>query len=522
MKIENYDLAASKSRGRPFLRRLSVRLRGALLLAFGISIPTAFAQTSDAQYAKLIRSADQSMAAGRYPASQSELEAAIKLAPLRAGAWTKLGLLYDRENDFRNAEASLRHSLQLDSEQALAHYLLGLTLIANPGEKLDWPVAIQAFRDAIRLDPNDPDAMDRLGVGLQAIGHTEEAIGVLEDAIKLAPKKAGPHFDLGLALESKGDLEAAVAQYRVALNAKPDYSEAASALGKLLSTQNHVEEAEKTLIAALRINPDLQDAHYALGSVLKKEKKPEQAQHEFEEAVALDQRVQQRIDSLQLSNGALTKAANDDFAGAEEDLRKAVRLRPDYGVPHYNLGLILADRQKMTEAAKQLSLAISLLPGRPQPWIDLAKLQSRLGDQAAARRSIDQALELAPESEIALKEAEALQAVPLANSAPVDRTSTATMTNESLTVDTVTSHSDLARELELQADWVDASGQWLRVLALEPAAEIPRLELADCYQHLGDSAAAILEARKVLLVNPSSVRAHLTLGNALLSGRSPK
>ena len=65
--------------------------------------------------------------------------------------------------------------------------------------------------------------------------------------------------------------------------------------------------------------------------------------------------------SALLSNSAMELAAKGDMAGAKENLLKAITLKPDYGIPHYNLGLILADSGDLGGASSELAKAISLL-----------------------------------------------------------------------------------------------------------------------------------------------------------------
>ena len=62
---------------------------------------------------------------------------------------------------------------------------------------------------------------------------------------------------MGLALQSLGKTAEAMEQYEQTLKLKPDYAEAQFSLGDSLDTQNRPAEALPHYRAALRINPGL-------------------------------------------------------------------------------------------------------------------------------------------------------------------------------------------------------------------------------------------------------------------------
>jgi tetratricopeptide (TPR) repeat protein len=107
-----------------------------------------------------------------------------------------------------------RRTLQLQPDLAKAHYMLGLSLVANPKSKLDWPAAITEFRAALRIQHDYPEASTYLGVALTAIGQTDLAISELEHAVRMVPLLPSAHFNLAIALENGNRLEDAVKQYR--------------------------------------------------------------------------------------------------------------------------------------------------------------------------------------------------------------------------------------------------------------------------------------------------------------------
>jgi Flp pilus assembly protein TadD len=474
----------------------------------------------DDSYAVRLRAAKDALTQRNFDVAKADLEAAVGLEPSNSAGWYEMGVLYGEMGDFRNAEEAFRHTLQLQPDSAKAHYMLGLSLIANPQSKLDWPDAMVEFRAALKIQPDYPEAATYLGAGLTATGQTDLAISELEQAVQLGPLLPSAHFNLAIALDNGNRLEDAVKQYREAIAAKGDYAEASSALGKILFRIGRNEEAEEQLRNALRLNPDLQDAHYALARVLQSSRKPSVAKIEFDEAVLLGQREPDAVESSQLSNLALQMAARGEMSGAETSLRKAILLRPDYGVPHYNLGLIAADRGDMDIAVQQLTQAISLLPGQAKPWFDLGKVQWLQGKPLSALKSLSWAARLAPadphiEAELKLIRSGSKTSPATEAELAMLQPKTGAITN------TAEGHLAFAKELNASGDTMGAIGELLRALSLQPAAVDVRHSLANSYEQLGSLDRAKLEYHKVLLVAPDDVESYLALGRISLAQGYP-
>ena len=69
--------------------------------------------------------------------------------------------------------------------------------------------ALAEFRQAVALDPSDPNAQFNLGKELQADGDNAGAIAAFQKAIELKPDFEQAHYNLGIALRSQGDTAAA-------------------------------------------------------------------------------------------------------------------------------------------------------------------------------------------------------------------------------------------------------------------------------------------------------------------------
>lgn len=488
------------------------RIAACLVLIIASLLDTS-ARAEKNDFAERMHVATEEINKGNLSAAMANLKAAVRLEPENATGWYELGVLYGQIGDFRNAETAFRRTLQLQPNLAKGHYMLGVSLIANPRSKLDWPAAIAEFRTALKLQPEYPEAFNYLGAGLIATGQPDLAIPELEQAVHLLPSLPSAHFNLAIALENNNKLYEAEKEYREAIVVKGGYAEANSALGKLLFRMGRGAEADKELRKALHLNPDLQDAHYALARVLQSLKKSGEAKVEFDEAIALGKRETDAIESSQLSNEAMEMASKGDMVAAEASLRKAILLRPDYGVPHYNLGLILADKGELDAASQQLTQAISLLPGEAKPWFDLGRVQRLQGKREDALASLSWAARLAPSDSRIQSELRSVRSAADVISA--------VQPCRGASSDTAAEHFAFAKELGAQGDLPGAIGELLRSLALHPAAVDVRSSLASSYESLGDLNRATLEYQKVLLVAPDDAEAYLSLGRILLAQHHP-
>jgi Flp pilus assembly protein TadD len=472
-------------------------------------------QRAEDPYAQHLRDGIAQASQGNLSSAMGQIQAAIALRPEDAAGWYQLGSILGETGDFRGARAAFRRAIMLQPGMAKAHYGLALTLIGNPQDTEDWPGAVAECREALKLQSAYPEALNLMSVGLTKQGQYADAIAALEQAIQLSPAFPDAHFNLGLALESSDRLDAAVKEYRAAITAKGQYPEASSALAKLLFRMGKPAEAEQEVTKALHANPDLTDAQYARARILQSLHRNQEAAIAFAIAKELMARPANAIQSSQMSNQALSMASKGDLAGATATLREAIALKPDYGVPHFNLGLILADQAKTAAAVQELSKAISLLPGQAAPWFELGRVLEVAKDDRGALQAVAWAAHLAPSNEVVIAELGRLRA-----SASIASDSAGLQAMEPPAIgarsDTAAAHLDFAHELSRRGDFEGAIGELRRSLTLQPAMQAARRDLAAAYANLGQNERAVLEYRKLLVAFPEDAAAHIALDKILL------
>jgi len=148
----------------------------------------------------------------------------------------------------------------------MAYNNLGNTLMAynNLGNTLSEanriPEAMDLFKQALRINPDNDAAYYNLGTALALTGRMSEAIAQYEQALRIRPNFAKAHNNLGNALLLTGRTSEAIDQYEQALLIRPNFAEAHGNLGAALGQMGRISEAIEQVKAALRINPKYIDA----------------------------------------------------------------------------------------------------------------------------------------------------------------------------------------------------------------------------------------------------------------------
>jgi Flp pilus assembly protein TadD len=131
-----------------------------------------------------------------------------------------LGFEAMQDGRFDEAITRLRRYLDLkplDINAIRASNLLGRALVVagRPDE------AATAFRETLRMHPDDADGTGGLGQALMNGGHLEEALGPLSTYAQGAPQSGPAHFNLGLTLMKLHRFEEALSELSKAASLNP-------------------------------------------------------------------------------------------------------------------------------------------------------------------------------------------------------------------------------------------------------------------------------------------------------------
>ncbi|MBN2020937.1 MAG: tetratricopeptide repeat protein [Sedimentisphaerales bacterium] len=191
-----------------------------------------------------------------------------------------------------------------------AHFNLGLVY----REQKKYEEAIEQFRQAAALAPNDAEAHYELGDLLEKQGRLEEAAEQFSEAIGIDPNVAMLHYRLGIVLESQGNIVKAVEQYQRALDIEPAYVDALNKLVgvcalrqdyELIMQAKAVEYGKRAVEATGRQNPvvlNLWAMAYA-------------SEHKYEDAIPIAQEAMEKASAAGANELAdFIRSQIDDYA----------------------------------------------------------------------------------------------------------------------------------------------------------------------------------------------------------------
>jgi tetratricopeptide (TPR) repeat protein len=154
----------------------------------------------------------------------------------------------------------VRASLQ-ESENAEQYYKDGLSRY----ESGHYQEAIEAYKHAISLRPDNPDANYNLGMAYSSLGQYKEAIEAYKRAIQIKPDYETAYYNLGHAYSNLQKYDDSIKAFRRAIRSKPDYIEAYYGLGNAYFQSGEDEKAVHTFEEAIRLKPDNPYAYFNLG-----------------------------------------------------------------------------------------------------------------------------------------------------------------------------------------------------------------------------------------------------------------
>jgi len=130
------------------------------------------------------------------------------------------------------------------------------------------PQAEQLYREVLRLDPKQGDALNLLGTLANQVGKPEAALDYIRRALVVQPAEPEFHANLAAASKAAGDLAGAITHYREALRLKPEAVSPRVHLCDALMEQGSLDEALTLCLEALRLDRDSALAWCVLGELV--------------------------------------------------------------------------------------------------------------------------------------------------------------------------------------------------------------------------------------------------------------
>jgi len=269
------------------------------------------------------------------------------------------GQVYAIQSQFEQAQDSFRKSIAKHPDNALAHFELGKLFYQGN----DLMAAKKALLEAVRLEKNNPQYLQKLGAVCLALQEVDEAVTHLELAAALDPNSPRIIYSLGQAWQRKGERRKA--------------AEFIKKFQELKRREEQAEELERTL---------------ARGERMLDEGKDREARAAFEQIVQADP-------NNWTAHGYLAEMflADADWRNAWPHLAKMEELDAESVVGNYLMARHWYLRKEFERARGYAERVKQSRPAHAELRNLLGQIYLGLSEREQAIREFEEAVRLAPE-----------------------------------------------------------------------------------------------------------------------------
>jgi len=275
-----------------------------------------------------------------------------------AESWYDEGNLLASQNKYDKAEQAYKKALTLKPEFPEA-----LSNLASLLDRLGrLPEAEATYRRALKLLPGHPLILVNMAVVLEQTGRIAESIESLQRAVAADPTHADWFYDLGRLQCGLGNHEEALTVLGKAISLEPGHAKAQCEIGNVLLAQGKPEEALAAFARTIEIDPTFAAAHSNMGLLLCDA-------FRFDEAMAAHDRALAAApdDPAALRNGGLGyMLAADDPVRAIALYRKALPQTPEDTILRLMLASALLENGDADGALEQYDEVLKLRPDDPE------------------------------------------------------------------------------------------------------------------------------------------------------------
>jgi len=188
-----------------------------------------------------------------------------------------------------------------------------------------------AFNKSLELNPNNTDALEKLGRVLVSKGSIDEVIQRYKEETQRNPKEAGFFTLLGELYEMKKDPTAAKQMYKKSIELRPNNPLAANNLAYLMvETGDNLDTALSLAQTARRGMADNPNAADTLGWVYYQKGSYRSAIDLFEESLKLAEKAKQPESATVHYHLGLAYNKTGEFNLAKQHLQRVLKISPQY------------------------------------------------------------------------------------------------------------------------------------------------------------------------------------------------
>jgi tetratricopeptide (TPR) repeat protein len=285
-------------------------------------------------------------------------EQSSRLDPKAAYPHIALAGLYQRTRQVDKAIESAKKAVELDPGAAAGHRILAnlyFALLRGGGNPDLAPIAIQEFRSAVRLEPNDVESRSQLARLLLANRDTAAAAVELEEVVRLEPDAYYEMYLLAQIRQGQGRRPEAIKLLKQSLAVEPRQPEARDMLAALLQGEERFAELAEIYSDALADDPKDVEARVRYADALANSGKLTEAAAEFEAALEGDPK-----NVIATVGLAMVRRELKELDKAEALLEQALQSEPDHVLARFTLASIYEERRELLKAIEEWKKLLAL------------------------------------------------------------------------------------------------------------------------------------------------------------------
>ena len=262
----------------------------------------------------------------------------------------------------------------------------------------EYDVALARLDEVIREDPEIMEARQvRANIYLQ-LDRPEDAVAKCQEALKIDPEYHAAIFTLAQAYKKLKKYDEAIAGFNRALQLDPRDPKPYVNLGEIYLGTKELDQAIASFEQAISIDPEHGSlAHNSLGAAFLEKKMLERAEQELLKALEMRPRIPDAHYNL-----GLLYEEKGDIEKAIEEYKKEIEIHPAAHPAHFNLAILYGKTGRLREEVQELEKAVDADKSFARAYLFLAKAHLDLNENfAEAIRLAKKGLELEPEAESA-------------------------------------------------------------------------------------------------------------------------
>lgn len=251
--------------------------------------------------------------------------------------------------------ASAQQAQQLGRAMALVvvAVIVATLAVLTIQRNFDYHSEIAMWRDVVKKRPQNPRALNNLGMMMAERGNNEEAISYFIEACKYNPYGADPHNNLGLALFSAGRLQEGKEHLVKAIQLNPNQANPHFNLARVYVAEGNVADAIFHFAKAAELDPYYADAYFNLALLQEQQGKLQEALPNYVSALRLRGNWPEALSRLA---AGLVSTDDPNFRNPNEAVRfaeKAVSLTQGQDPASLEtLALVYAENGRFPDAVK--------------------------------------------------------------------------------------------------------------------------------------------------------------------------